>query len=347
MRIAITLSALQILATPVLAQWVLQPSGTTARLRGVSAVNEHVAWASGAGGTVLRTVDGGATWSRRLVPGADHLDFRDIEAFGTLAAYALSIGEGTLSRVYKTTDGGATWTLQHTNPDPNGFLDALAFWDEDHGLVLGDPVGGRFVIRTTDDAGKTWTGNAPEGMPTALPGEGAFAASGTCLAVKGDRNAWFGTGGGRVFRSTDRGRTWTVHRTPIRSGSGTSGIFSLAFWDADHGVAVGGDYKGPDRAGKICALSSDGGQTWALPRGSEPTAFRSSISHVPGSRGPTLIAVGPTGTDRSEDGGENWAKLAGDGFHAVVITKPHIVWAVGEHGRIARLDDRPKIERSP
>jgi hypothetical protein len=159
--------------------------------------------------------------------------------------------------------------------------------------------------------------------------------------VQGDRKAWFGTGGGRVFRSTDRGRSWTVHRAPIRAGNGSSGIFSLAFWDADHGIAVGGDFKDPGRNEKICALSSDGGRTWRLPRGTGPAGYRSAVVRVPGSPGPTLIAVGPTGTDRSEDGGASWTKLGRDGFHAAAMSTPIAGWAVGEEGRISRFDARP------
>jgi photosystem II stability/assembly factor-like uncharacterized protein len=313
----------------------------------VSAISERVAWASGTGGAVVLTVDGGKTWDRRIVAESSNLDFRDIEGFGERTAYVLSIGEGSLSRIYKTVDGGATWARELTNPDPKGFLDALAFWDADHGLALGDPVGGRFVVLSTDDGGKTWNRTAPNGMPAALDGEGAFAASGTCLFVLGDRNAWFGTGGGRIFRSTDRGLTWTVHSTPIRSGNGTSGIFSLAFWDADHGVAVGGDYKDTSRALNACALSADGGRTWRLPRGPGPAGYRSAVSRVPGSTGPTLIAVGPTGTDRSEDGGETWTTFSGDGFHAVGITNTSAGWAVGEHGLVARWNGRSKTDAAP
>ena len=289
----------------------------------------------------MRTTDGGETWNQRPVPGAVDLDFRDIEAFDDRTACILSIGEGKLSRIYKTSDGGATWLLQHTNADPKGFLDALAFWDEGHGLVIGDPVDGKFVILTTDDAGKNWRRIASEAMPAALAGEGAFAASGTCLVVQGNRDAWFGTGGGRVFRSTDGGRNWTVHQTPIRAGNGSAGIFSLAFWDAEHGVAVGGDFKEPDRAGEVCALTFDGGRTWRLPKGSQPAGYRSAITRMPASSGPTLLAVGPTGTDRTTDGGENWTKLSGDGFHAAAMATARTGWAVGEKGRIARFDVRP------
>ena len=342
-----TLLAFQLLVQSAASQWEFQPSGTTARLRGVSAVSDRVAWASGTGGTILLTVDGGKTWNRRIVPDANALDFRDIEAFSDRTAYALSIGEGSLSRIYKTKDGGTSWALKHKNSDPKGFLDALAFWDADHGIALGDPVGGRFVILATDDGGKTWNRTAADGMPAALTGEGAFAASGTCLVVQGDQNAWFGTGGGRVFRSTDRGRTWTVHTTSIRAGNGSSGIFSLVFWDADHGVALGGDYKDPGRSEKVCALSSDGGRTWRLPRGAGPFGYRSAVIRVPDSAGPPLFAVGPTGTDRSDDGGETWTKLSDLGFHAAAMRASAAGWAVGEQGRIARFAGRSKMDRAP
>ena len=340
MRLACTMLVLQILTQQVGTEWVVQPSGSSARLRGISAVDAKVAWASGSAGTVLLTVDGGETWNQRIVTGTVNLDFRDIEAFDRQTAYILSIGEGKLSRIYKTSDGGATWVLRHTNADPKGFLDALAFWDANHGLAVGDPVDGKFVILTTDDAGKTWTKIAPEGLPAALAGEGAFAASGTCVVVQGDGNAWFGTGAGRVFRSTDRGRNWTVHQTPVRGGNGSAGIFSLAFWDAENGVAVGGDYKEPAAAGAVCALTSDGGRTWRVPRGAQPSGYRSAVMFVPGSAGPILVAVGPTGTDRSTDGGESWTKLSGEGFHASAMTTSQMGWAVGEHGRIARLSGR-------
>jgi photosystem II stability/assembly factor-like uncharacterized protein len=347
MRLVVTGLTFLSLTSFAPAQWANQRSGATARLRGVCAVSDRVAWASGTSGTVLLTVDGGETWNRRVVKGAGDLDFRDIEAFGPQRAYALSIGEGSQSRIYKTVDGGATWALALTNPDPTGFLDALAFHDADHGLVLGDPVGGRFVVLSTDDGGKTWNRVAGDRIPGAVPGEGAFAASGTCLIVQGDRNAWFGTGGGRVFRSTDRGRRWTVHSTPVRSGNSSSGIFSLVFWDADHGVACGGDYKDPGRTEKICALTSDGGRTWRLPRGAGPSGYRSAVIHVPDSRGPTLFAVGPTGTDQSDDGGETWMKLSDLGLHAAAMRDAAAGWAVGEQGRIARFAGRSKMDRAP
>jgi photosystem II stability/assembly factor-like uncharacterized protein len=320
--------------------WILQDSGTKARLRGISVVSKDVAWASGSQGTCLRTTDGGDHWQKVVVPDSSGLDFRDIQAFDERTATLLSIGSGELSRIYRTVDGGANWTLQYTNRDPKGFLDAIAFWDADHGLALGDPVDGRYVILTTDDGGRTWSRIADAGMPEALPSEGAFAASGTCLVTQGSSNAWFGTGGGassRVFRSTDRGRTWAVSNTPIRAGNASSGIFSLAFRDADHGIAVGGDYKSPEDKTATLATSDDGGRTWTSPDGSSPFGYRSAVAFVPGREGPTIVTVGPSGTSRSRDGGRTWSFLR-RGFHAISFGGTGDAhWAVGENGLIGRL----------
>jgi photosystem II stability/assembly factor-like uncharacterized protein len=329
-------------------QWIAQASGTRARLRGLCVVDSRVVWASGAQATVLRTTDGGRTWQARPVPGGPDLDFRDIHAVDDRTAYTLSIGEGEKSRIYKTDDGGNTWTLRYINRAPRGFLDALAFWDSDHGLALGDPVDGRFVVLTTDDGGETWRPSPTGGMPPSLPGEGAFAASGTCLVVAGDGHAWFGTGGAkasRVFRSTDRGRTWTVHETPVRAGTPSSGIFSLAFGDRDRGIAVGGDYKEPGPASDVVALTADGGRTWRSPKGPGPRGYRSAVAGLPAARATVLVTVGPTGSDWSRDGGESWMQLGEMGFHAVGFAG-EAAWAVGEDGRIARLD-MGRIEARP
>ncbi|HLW76591.1 MAG TPA: hypothetical protein VKS01_06385, partial [Bryobacteraceae bacterium] len=259
--------------------WQPQESGTTASLRGVWAVSEKVAWASGSGGTWLRTIDGGKTWKASKVEGASDLDFRAVRAFDEYTAFLLSIGTGEKSRIYKTTDAGEHWQLMFSNPDPKGFYDALQFWDTDHGIVLGDPVDGHFEVLTTEDGGATWKAQK---TPAAVTGEGAFAASNSCLIVRGEHEAWFGTGGkggGRIFHSTDGGKSWSVTKTPIRNDSASAGIFSIAFSDAKHGMAVGGDYNQPTETTGNIVETSDGGKTWPAPK-SGPNGFRSAILHV-------------------------------------------------------------------
>src|SRR5690606_13376473 len=135
---------------------VPQSSGVDVRLRGISAVDANVAWASGRAGTVLRTVDGGATWQAIKVPGADELDFRDVEGFDADTAVVLSIGPGQASRVYRTVDGGATWTVALQNDDERAFLDCMAF-DGQRGWLMGDPVDGAFQVHESADGGASWT----------------------------------------------------------------------------------------------------------------------------------------------------------------------------------------------
>ena len=239
--------------------WTLQTSGVTARLRGVSAVNDRVAWASGSGSTVLRTADGGASWKKITVT-SDRLDFRDIDAIDEKTAYVLSIGNGDASRIYKTTDAGATWTMQFRNDDPKRFLDAMSFWDADHGIVVGDSIDRRFDILLTSNGGRTWTHVPPDTLPPALENEGAFAASGTNIAVYGKRDAWIGLGAAnhaRVLHTSDGGRHWKVFDTPVKSGQ-SSGIFSIAFRDEDNGVIVGGDYQKEKVAEDNLAITNDG-----------------------------------------------------------------------------------------
>ena len=336
--IALLLPSTQTPATT--ARWEKQTSGTTVRLRGISAVSASVAWASGNLGTYARTTDGGRTWRASTVPGAEALDFRDVDAFDASTAYLLAIGEGDKSRIYKTEDGGRTWVLQFRNDNPSAFFDAMAFWDRDHGIAMSDPVGGRFLVITTSDGGRTWQPISPAGIPPALEGEGGFAASGTCITVQGKSNVWFGTGGpsgARVFRSTDGGRTWAVAPAPLAAGR-AAGVFSLVFWDARRGVAVGGDYTKEKDAEGSAATTDDGGRTWkAVVGAARPAGYRSCVARVPGAAEPTLVAVGPSGTDYSLDGGRTWTTLGADGFHAASFAAPDARgWAVGENGLIAR-----------
>jgi photosystem II stability/assembly factor-like uncharacterized protein len=319
--------------------WQPSDTGVTAQFRGLAPVSGRVVWVAGSAGTVLRTVDGGRSWQQVGPPGAAALQFRDIEAFDADHAVALTIGTGTDSRVYATSDGGRTWTEAFRNEDPAAFYDCLTFLDRRHGLALSDPVDGRFRILATDDGGRSWRVRPTGGMPEALPGEFAFAASGTCL-VSADRwgggRAWFATGGGeraRVFATSDGGRTWRVTDTPVPSGP-TAGIYSLAFKDPWHGIAVGGDYTVPASAPGGAAVTRDGGRTWTT-SAVVPGEYRSGAAWV--GVGPVALAVGPTGSDVSTDGGRTWRRFDTGSFDAVMCAPDRACWASGAQGRVAKL----------
>ena len=314
-----------------------QTSGTTRRLQAISPVNSRVVWASGLGGTYAITTNGGRTWRASVVPGAESLQFRDVQGVSDKIAYLLSSGVGTDSRIYKTTDGGATWTMQFQNQDPNGFYDCFAFWTPKRGLTFADSVGGRFpVVRTTN--GKTWQ-DIGDRLPAAQDGEGGFAASGTCVATQGEKRAWIGTGAAakaRVLATTDAGNSWQAYDTPIVQGTSTSGVISIAFRDSRHGILGGGELLAPTVLSNNVARSSDGGKHWQLATGTSFPGAVYGLSYAGESR--TVVATGPSGSAWTPNEGTTWVTLPGlSGYWAVAFANEHVGWLVGTGGRIEKI----------
>ncbi len=324
------------------AQWNPQPSNTTADLRGLSIVNARVVWASGTGGTFVRTTDGGETWQAGTVPGGEKLDFRDVYAIDAKTAYLLSIGNGDASRIYKTTDAGKTWSLQYTEQNPKAFLDCMAFWNPTHGLVVGDAVDGKAELLTTSDGGAHWAPLPPESIPPAKDGEGS-PATGTCIATYSEKkgkqeiwHAWFITeNASRVFHTANAGKTWTASQTPLVTGP-NQGNFSIAVVDADRLAIVGGDYDHPQMI-KPNAAYTDGGRTWHE-SSKRPAGYRWCVAIVPDTPGPTAFAVGPNGMDYSIDRGKNWQKLNDVSATRIAFADAHHGWAVGPKGLILKFE---------
>jgi photosystem II stability/assembly factor-like uncharacterized protein len=321
-----------------------QSSGTTNRLQAVSPVNADVVWASGVGGTFVVTTDAGETWKAGVVPGAETLQFRDVQGVSRKVAYLLSSGTGTDSRIYKTEDGGETWTMQFQATNSNDFYDCFAFWTPKRGILQGDSVNGRFPdLRTTD--GVTWE-DISNNLPPALPSEGSFAASGTCVATQGARNAWIATTGGtlaRILSTSDGGETWSAYDTPLVGGTGSAGAFTVAFRDSRNGVVGGGDFLGSGPA--AMAKSSDGGKTWILTNTPPVTGAIFGLSYtgrVGGDQdeeaGHVVLITGPAGAAWTPDDGNTWFSLPGvTGYWAVAFASPEAGWLVGTGGRILKV----------
>jgi photosystem II stability/assembly factor-like uncharacterized protein len=324
-----------------------QDSGTTNGLISVWPVNPQVVWACGRNGTFTVTTDGGQTWNASVVPGAEALQFRDVQAFSASVAYLMSIGaNATDFRIYKTTDGGATWIMQFENQNPNAFYDGFAFWTPNRGIAHSDSVNGVFPdLRTTD--GMTWQ-DISSNMPPALPGEASFASSGTCVATQGGRNAWIATGGAaiaRVLATRDQGDTWNAYDTPLFS-SPSAGAFTVAFRDPFHGIVGGGDLDPGDPNNARTATSSDGGQTWSLTTAPPVTGAIFGLSYV-GHTGrgagdnlgnAVVITANDGGAAWTPDEGDTWFTLPGvSGYWAVAFATPKAGWLVGTGGRILKI----------
>jgi len=318
-----------------------QASGTTALLQAVSAPSDSVVWASGHRGTWARTTDGGRTWRTARVPGADTLQFRDVFALDANRAWLMSAGPGALSRIYRTTDGGGTWELQFTNTEPTAFYDCIDFWDERRGLAFSDQVGGRVMVLATSNGGAEWALVPQESLPAALPDEGGFAASGTCLVTRPGGHAWIATGNGprsRVLHTADYGRSWSVAEVPVVAGS-AAGLATITFRDDRHGAALGGPIGEADARTDNVAMTADGGRTWRL--GGRPTFAGAAFgaAFVPGA-GSTLVAIGPNGSSISRDGGDTWAALDTLAYWGIGFAPSGAGWITGPGGRITRIAAR-------
>jgi len=352
------LLALALTTASAPAQWQILDAHTTTDLRGIDNVGKGIIWASGTNGTILRSEDDGAHWQTCTTPpNAEHLDFRGIQAFDANTAIVMSSGKGDLSRLYETTDGCQTWKLLFTNPDKDGFWDAIHFSNASgllSGLIAGDPVNEKFPLWWIVPSYKS-PANSKE-SPKAHLGEAAFAASNTSLFVYSE-TFWLGTGGtggAHVIRKVVHGGDgfgWVNYPSsdvPVGQHTESSGIFSLAFAlvglprpsSIKRGVAVGGDYLKPDDPTRTAAFTTDGGNTWQAAT-TPPHGYRSAVAYDDPTK--TWITVGPNGTDISTDDGRNWHPLKPDpksgdqpdaDQHWNALSLPY---AVGPHGRIGRL----------
>jgi photosystem II stability/assembly factor-like uncharacterized protein len=338
---------------------VPQKSGTTQLLIAVSPVNSRVVWAAGAGGTYVVTTDGGSTWRSGVVPGAEALQFRDVQGVSDRVAYLMSIGDNTGDfKIYKTEDGGAHWAVQFTNTTPNAFYDCFAFWGPDRGVAHSDSVNGVFPDIRTDN-GTTWHSIANR-MPPALPGEASFSSSGTCITTQGWQNAWIATGGSsiaRILATRDGGYTWNAYDTPLASNANAGG-FSVAFRDPWHGIVGGGDLTSNSSA--QTAVSSNGGERWTLTnkppipgaifclayiRGIEPQDDWRHRDDFGNEHDRTVVITTETQPNFtsgaaawSPDEGQTWVKLPNvSGYWAVAFASPEAGWFVGNNGQILKI----------
>ena len=334
------------LATPAAAQEprvTRQQSGVTVLLQSVSAVDERTVWAGGAGGTVLLTRDGGDSWERRPIPGAERLEFRGIHALSASEAWAMSAGPGPQSRIYHTRDGGATWTQQFLNTDSTAFYDCITFFDARHGIAYSDASQGRTVILRTADGGSSWSLLPPAAVPAPLTGEGGFASSNSCAVSVDREHGWIAASepGARIFRTDDAGQSWRVvaSATPFVHDS-QAGITALSFRDPTHGIGVAARVNramARDTEPAAVATTADGGATWVLRHRPAPPGSLSGVALVPGASDRTAVIASYGGVFYTHDNGDSWTSVATDAYWAVRAAGRR-AWAVGTNGRITRIE---------
>lgn len=322
--------------------WIRQAVPTQTELRGLAAASRGVVWATGRGGVVAHTRDGGVTWLADTIPDAGRLFLVDVYAADDRSAVVLGTDfDGGLARIYRTVDGGLTWSVVYEDHRDGAFYDGLACWDLSHCVAFGDAIDGRLVVVRTED-GRTWLRLGDDALPPALAGEGGFAASGTAVSALGRRHAWIGTGGGRVarvYRSDDGGASWSAVETPLPA-SASAGIFGVAFADTLHGIAVGGDYANPRAPGPNVLASDDGGRSWHAAGSTSPAGVKYGVVHLRGTAA-GYVVVGPTGSGWTLDAGRSWTAIDTTSYNTVAFASPAAGWVAGPDGRVARASNAP------
>lgn len=307
---------------------ILLQQGRQTNIRGMSVVDDKIAWVSGSKGYVAITADGGKTWAWQQVKGYEKADFRSIYAIS--ATEAIIMGSGTPALILKTNDGGITWLEKYRNIDTAYFLDAMDFADAKHGFILGDPIDNKFLLLETTDGGDQW--KIYNNRPVALTGEAAFAASGTCLRVTPNGNIFIATGG--KFAEMDIPKPnggWNHHIVPVLKGRAAMGAFSIAA-GKDQLVVVGGDYEHDKRSDSTACYSTNGGFKWQLAK-IPPAGYQSCVEFISGA---TYLSTGTPGTNITSDGGKTWRKIDGTSFNVCRKARHGtLVLTAGNDGKIA------------
>ena len=307
---------------------------TNTSIRGVSVVNDSVAWVSGSNGYVGKSVNGGISWKWMQPAGHEKLDFRDIEAFD--ANTAIIVNAGSPAYVLRTTDGGKSWVETYKNVDSAIFLDGMEFWDGKNGIIFGDPIQNKLQLLITEDGGLSWTNGSSRLKADMEKGEAGFAASGTSIKALPGGKVWIATGGTKsnIYTSDDYGLIWQKFACPILQGGSSAGAFSIDFYDSNRGIVVGGDYQKDKENSNNILLTSDGGKTWTKPP--KPIfGFRSGVLWYDDKN---CFATGTSGTDVSRDGGKNWYHISDESFNAIKKAKKgNLVILAGNKGLVYSL----------
>jgi photosystem II stability/assembly factor-like uncharacterized protein len=316
-------------------EWANIASGTEASFRGLSVVDDQVAWLGGTKGTVGYTTDGGKTWTFHQLQGYEKLDFRAVYAFSEKKVVIANAGSPAF--ILLTTDGGTHWQEIYRNDHADAFIDGTDFWNDQEGMMYGDPIEGRMLLLHTKDGGKTWTEISQEARPKLEAGEASFAASNTGLRCLKGNKAIIATGGvvSRLWISDDKGQHWTALKTPIIQGGKMTGIFSSAFQNDGKGIIVGGDYERDTLKVDHVFYTFDFGKTWTAPE--KPTrGIRECVEYLDKN---IAVATGQRGADVTYDGGVTWSPLSDEKYFDVVrkARKGKLIIIAGGKGKVGVL----------
>ena len=317
-------------SSPAISQstWIRQQSGTLAWLHAVYFVNSNTGWIGGAGGTLLKTADGGNSWRTLSKPTEDSIHdihFRD-EQNGWLLCerdmFKLRTAEESGNYILRTEDGGATWRrIGLGGSEGQSRLVRFAFSENGKAWIFGEAG----TLLKSEDYGETWK---KQPLVTRFLLLGADFASPKQGCVVG--------AGVTIIHTVDGGSTWQPGTTIDRLSHVR--FNSVSFPNELFGWIVGD-------SGRIYA-TIDGGKSWS-PQDSKVDVDLRDVKFKTSLEG---WAAGTEGTLlHTTDGGRNWRTESTGTRHPldrVFAASPQRVWAVGFGGVILAYTvgaDRPKL----
>lgn len=304
--------------------------------RAIAVLNDSTVWFANSTGKV-----GQVTLSGK----SNYYTFKDslkrhFRAIGSTKDDLFALTIESLARLYKFTknDFSQPAQLVYLEKHPKAFYDAMHFLDNKTGIAMGDPTDKCLSIITTNDGGNSWQKKLCQDLPKSFDGEAAFAASNTNIATY-KNSIWIATGGikSRIFISKNKGKTFKVYNTPFIQGKGTTGIYSMAFYNAKIGFICGGDYTDKKAMLNNKALTTNGGKTWQIVANNNLPEYISCVQYIPNSKGKKLMAVSTEGVYYSKNSGHNWDKLSDKGFYTIRFKDKNTAF-LGGRGTISVLN---------
>lgn len=308
----------------------------------IAVVDANIAWAlvqrtsTTNHQTFSKTSNGGTTWTTGSigVGNTTGLGIGNITAVDANTAWVSVFPTTTAlatQGVYKTTNGGTTWSKQTTAAFTSAsFVNFVYFWDANNGVCMGDKRGGYFEIYTTTNGGTNWTRTPSINIAASATDygyTGKYYVSGNTI--------WFGTDGGELMRSTDKGLNWTKFDTPISDfggGTDTTSVAEFAFSDNNNGFILKETFDGlpsPTFLELELHRTTDGGATWT-PVTPGTGIFHGALAFA----GPGMLVTGGSsdgnfGSSYSLNNGVTWTAIDGLSHTMLALKSDTVGWGGG------------------
>lgn len=306
-------------------------------IRAIEIVNDSILWFAGSNGNFGRIINNHIEIGSLQEFNSKKLNFRSI-AFNGDHLFLLSIENPAI--LLKLNPFGKKISqpkIVYQEHHEKVFYDSMKFFNNKDGIAIGDSTDGCLSVILTKDGGNSWHKILCQNLPEIYDGEAAFAASNTNIAII-KNTVWIATGGkrSRIFKSSNKGKNWIAHTTPIIQGKTMTGAFTVDFYDRNNGIIMGGNWEEKNSFKDTKASTHDGGKTWNLIANNQTPGYISCVQYIPQTKGKKIMAVSTEGIYYSNNKGGSWKKISDKSFYTIKFTNKNTAWLAGNN-KIAKI----------